>query len=63
MGTLVTSIDQIDLLLEYLQLRVAVILEDPSPSKLVIFDNSQAITPKEEENLGLVNIVKSERVT
>jgi hypothetical protein len=63
MGTLVTSIDQIDLLLEYLQLRVAFILEDPSPSKLVIFDNAQAITPKEEENLGLVNIVKSERVT
>jgi hypothetical protein len=63
MGTLVTSIDQIDLLLEYLQLRVAFILEDPSPSKLVILDNAQAITPKEEENLGLVNIIKSERVT
>ena len=63
MGTLVSSLDQIDLLLEYLQLRINLVLEDPSPCKLVIFDNVQAIAPKEEENLGLVNIVKSERVS
>lgn len=62
MGTLVTSVDSIETMLEYLQLRVDRALADPK-ERLIIFDNVQAIAPKEEDGLGVVNIVKSERAT
>lgn len=39
MGTLVTTLETVDTLLDYLQLRLNRVLDDPSPSKLVVFDN------------------------
>jgi hypothetical protein len=63
MGTLVSSLDSIDTLLEYLQLKLARVMDDPSPSKLIVFDNIHAIAPKEDSSIGMVNIIKSERVT
>ena len=63
MGTLVSSLDAIDTLLEYLQLKLTRVMEDPSPSKLLVFDNIHAIAPKEDNSIGMVHIIKSERVT
>jgi hypothetical protein len=39
MGTVVTTIEQIDLLIEYLELRLQEILKEPAVDKLLIFDN------------------------
>ena len=63
MGTLVSTLDSIDTLLEYLQLKLVRVMDDPSSSKLIVFDNIHAIAPKEDSSIGMVNIIKSERVT
>lgn len=44
-------------------MRVRLVEDDPSASRLIVFDNVQAIAPKEEESIGLFNVVKSERIT
>ena len=68
MATLVKAVEQVDLALEYLELRFQEFMDSPvlETEKMLVFDNVNGICPSLEETSqpgNTVEIVKSERIT